>query len=140
MGSIYWAFTLFGILGFVVSLLIFRNRFTTLFWRWAAITTTAIGTSAVLTSAFLTVSRNTIADKFGPDRIEKRSVFWSMQIGMPWSEPLNTHTHAIAMKDCKPFNWSWTRMSFLRLPHNIAINTVPSAWFEDCGIDPRPRP
>ena len=137
-GLIYWVFLGFGILCFAGSVFCLGKRVTSVFWRWATVTTTSIAASAIFAAAFLTVSRNLEIDSFKPDRIKKEPIMWSFRIGMPLSEPINKRTHAIAMKDCKPFNWSWTRMSFLRLPHNIAINYLPSEWFVACGIDPRP--
>lgn len=42
--------------------------------------------------------------------------------------------HAAALKDCKPYAWSYRKMSFYELSVDAAINVLPPEWLERCSI------
>lgn len=42
--------------------------------------------------------------------------------------------HAAALKDCKPYAWSYRKMAFYELPVDTAINVLPPEWLERCSI------
>lgn len=42
--------------------------------------------------------------------------------------------HAAALKDCKPFAWSYGKMAFYELPADAAVNVLPAEWLERCSI------
>ncbi|WP_237152456.1 hypothetical protein [Oryzibacter oryziterrae] len=42
--------------------------------------------------------------------------------------------HAAALKDCKPYGWSYGRMAFYELPVDAAVNVLPQDWLERCSI------
>jgi len=57
----------------------------------------------------------------------------------PWREP-QFYVHAVAMKDCVPYVWSYRLMRFYRLePRPIGARTfVPDYWIAYCDQIPRP--
>lgn len=42
--------------------------------------------------------------------------------------------HAAALKDCKPYAWSYREMAFYELPTSAAVNVLPPEWLDRCSI------
>jgi hypothetical protein len=42
--------------------------------------------------------------------------------------------HTAALKDCKPYAWSYGQMVFYELRPNVAINVLPAEWIKRCNI------
>lgn len=47
--------------------------------------------------------------------------------------------HAVAIKDCRPYAWSYREMAFYELNPNVAINLLPSDWTQKCALERTPR-
>ena len=69
--------------------------------------------------------------QFKPDEFRKVSFYWSVRFA---ASELNFGYHAVALKDCVAYNWSYRSMSFYVLPPRSAVNVVPYEWRERCDI------
>ena len=66
---------------------------------------------------------------FGADRSTQQGFAKSLRhMG---DEP-TFHLHAIAMKRCMPYAWSYRSLSFDPIPARAAINVLPRAWLTGC--------
>lgn len=67
--------------------------------------------------------------ELAPDKIETNSFIKSLH-----NSPDGFHyTHAVAVKKCKHYAWSYSELDFYELPNSIARNVVPIDWFDDCN-------
>jgi hypothetical protein len=69
--------------------------------------------------------------QFKPDEFRKVSFYWSVRFA---ASELNFGYHAVALKDCVAYNWSYRSMSFYVLPPRSAVNVVPYEWRERCDF------
>jgi hypothetical protein len=104
-------------------------------FRWPAMVSAAILGAVIITWISQSIQRGIAIDQFAPERLETNSFLWSLR-NTP--DELQLELHAVAMKDCVPYGWSYRRRAFYEIPHNAAINVVPSGWLEECGIDRTP--
>jgi len=85
---------------------------------------------AVCVAAFLaTTQRTQVIAKFNPDEIITNSFFQSIY---ETPKEFQFYLHAAALKDCKPYAWSYSKMDFYLLRESIAHNVVPRDWIEKC--------
>lgn len=68
--------------------------------------------------------------ELAPDKIETKSFIKSLH-NTP--KEFQFYTHAIAVKDCKHYAWSYRELDFYGLPNSIARNVVPIDWFDECN-------
>ncbi|MBL4784736.1 MAG: hypothetical protein JKY49_04830 [Cohaesibacteraceae bacterium] len=88
---------------------------------------TVVGTANLVTDA-----RNQVIQDFQPDKIQLRSFYWSMTHA---PVELQDQLHAMALKNCEPFGWSYRDMEFYAIPLNAAVNVLPAQWIKDCKIE-----
>lgn len=68
---------------------------------------------------------------FDADEVEEHSFFTSIRKA---PEDLQFFLHTAALKSCKPYAWSYRALEFYALPMRAAVNVLPRAWRERCGI------
>lgn len=47
------------------------------------------------------------------------------------------YVHAAVLKNCVPYYWSYSRLSFLPMKADIAVNVLPQDWIDECEIKRR---
>ena len=87
--------------------------------------------SALLVGSYAANQRDGIVEKFEPDVEIRSSVFASFRNA---PQEFQFFLHGAALKDCKPYAWSYRQMSFYELPPNVAVNVLPASWIEECNI------
>jgi hypothetical protein len=45
------------------------------------------------------------------------------------------YVHGAAVKDCKPYIWSYSAMSFVEIEPNTAVNVLPLEWIKECNLE-----
>ena len=75
--------------------------------------------------------RDRIIGRFGPDTEIRSSIFASFRNA---PRDFQLFLHGAALKDCKPYAWSYRQMAFYELPPNVAANVLPVSWIEECNI------
>ncbi len=78
-----------------------------------------------------TAQRASKVEAFKPDEFAAESFFASMRNA---PRDLQFFLHAVAMKNCVPYAWSYSEMEFYELPTNAAVNVVPQDWLNECRI------
>ncbi len=68
---------------------------------------------------------------FGADEVEEHSIFVSIRRA---PQDFQYFLHTAALKGCKPYAWSYRDLKFYALPMTAAVNVLPQAWRERCGI------
>ncbi len=66
-----------------------------------------------------------------PDSVDENSFFKSIRKA---PADFQSFLHTAAIKDCKPYAWSYRRLAFYEVPPNVAVNVLPLAWINRCGI------
>ena len=89
--------------------------------------------SAALVGGYATTLRAVEVARFKPDRYDA-SWFVSSLHNVP--ADFQFFVHAAAMKDCKPYAWSYRDMAFYELSPSTVVNlsAFPHEWLEPCGI------
>ncbi|MFQ5566327.1 MAG: hypothetical protein ACE5EU_08195 [Paracoccaceae bacterium] len=87
--------------------------------------------AVVLSGIAATAMRRAAIIRLEPDHIKTVSFITSMH--MAGREALSS-VHAVALKDCVPYAWSYRKMEFYQLPNSIAVNILPKTWIDDCAI------
>jgi hypothetical protein len=72
---------------------------------------------------------------FSADEVEQHSFFKSISKA---PEDFQFFLHTAALKDCKPYAWSYRQLGFYPLGPSVAKNVIPRKWMEMCSI-PEPR-
>lgn len=85
--------------------------------------------SAGLYSEFL---RRRVVNAFNPDVYLEHSFFRSLREA---PKDFQFFLHAAALKDCKPYAWSYRAMAFYELPASTAVNVLPDEWLKRCKIE-----
>jgi hypothetical protein len=98
----------------------------------ATFVVTAMLSSATLVGACAVMERNRIIEDFEPDLEIRSSIFASFRY---LRQDFNFFLHGAALKDCKPYAWSYSKMAFYELPSNVAVNVLPKSWIEQCSIE-----
>jgi hypothetical protein len=44
------------------------------------------------------------------------------------------YLHAAALKNCRPYAWSYREMAFYELKPDVAVNVLPDEWVKRCSI------
>ncbi|NOU06572.1 MAG: hypothetical protein HOO99_10355 [Hyphomicrobiaceae bacterium] len=79
----------------------------------------------------LTYAQSFAIAKFNPDYVRAEPIRVSIlnapyvQFGDP---------HGVAVKDCKPYIWSFRQMGFVEVGDGLAINIIPEEWRKKCGM------
>lgn len=89
-----------------------------------------MATSAVSAAMITTHEREQAVRIFKADQVELRSFWKSLRRD---SENF-AYAHAVAIKDCNPYIWSYRTMEFHSLNQNIAKNVLPNEWVRQCKI------
>ena len=68
---------------------------------------------------------------FKADEVEEQSFFSSIR-----HAPSNFQffLHTAALKECKPYAWSYRKLEFYKLPSSATVNVLPQSWIERCSI------
>ncbi|MEJ6403709.1 hypothetical protein [Yoonia sp. 2307UL14-13] len=69
---------------------------------------------------------------FQPDRVSQNSILWSLR-NTPRDDQF--HLHAVLMKGCRFYRWSYRDMAPYLLQENAVRNVVPSEWITTCQVD-----
>jgi hypothetical protein len=88
--------------------------------------------SAILVGAFAAMERNRIVKAFEPEVEVRSSIFASFRYER---QDFNFFLHGAALKNCKPYAWSYSKMAFYELPNNVAVNVLPASWIKKCSIE-----
>ncbi|WP_322327156.1 hypothetical protein [Cypionkella sp.] len=91
----------------------------------------SMGFSALLVGSYAANQRDGIVEKFEPDVEIRSSVFASFRNA---PHEFQFFLHGAALKDCKPYAWSYRQMAFYELPPNVAVNVLPTSWIKKCNI------
>lgn len=91
----------------------------------------SMSSSTFLVGSFAAMSRDRIVEEFEPDVEVRTSVFASFRYTR---QDFNLFLHGAALKNCKPYAWSYSQMAFYELPANVAVNVLPTRWIDECNI------
>jgi len=91
--------------------------------------------SAILVGGYAELERGRNVARFQPDQQLRSSIFSSFRNA---PRAFQLFLHGAAVKDCKPYAWSYRQMDFYELPANVAVNVLPARWIEDCKIQRLP--
>ncbi len=91
----------------------------------------SIASSAVMVGTYAEIKRGYIVEKFKPDVEIRRSIFASFRNA---PRDFQFFLHGAALKDCRPYAWSYRRMEFYELSPSVAPNVLPSSWVKECKI------
>jgi hypothetical protein len=133
LGSRYWLTPLLvGLaVGVVLALLTALTR--ARIFAPAVLVAVAMPMAVALTVLAVNAERAREIAKFRPDRIKDRS-FRLALLERPGREP-QFYVHAVAMKDCVPYIWSYRLMRFYQLepqPVGVRSSFVPDCWIAYC--------
>lgn len=81
--------------------------------------------------------RSEAIKQFKPDEISKVSFYTSVRFAQPIG--VNFRYHAVALKDCVAYNWSYSTMAFYVMDAASAVNVVPDEWLRRCDIQKASR-
>ncbi|MCF3595530.1 hypothetical protein LZG00_16180 [Rhodobacteraceae bacterium LMO-12] len=91
----------------------------------------SMGLAALLIGGYAEIQRGRIVKRFGPDVEIQSSIFASFRNA---PREFQFFLHGAALKNCKPFAWSYRQITFYELPPNVAVNVLPATWIKDCKI------
>ena len=91
----------------------------------------SIGLSVFMIGTYAENRRDDITERFEPDE-KIRASFYSSLRNAP--REFQLFLHGAALKDCKPYAWSYRMMNFYELPSNVAANVLPVSWIRECNI------
>ena len=74
---------------------------------------------------------------FEADEVEEHSIFESISKA---PEDFQFFLHTAALKDCKPYAWSYRRLGFYPLGQSVAGNVIPRKWMKMCSIPEASNP
>lgn len=99
----------------------------------------AVFTAVTILSVATNAQRQRTIANFAPDQVHTKNFIDSLR-NTP--SDFQQFLHAAAIKNCKPYAWSYSKMRFYDLPRHVAVNVLPKAWIEECGIsrDQTPSP
>jgi hypothetical protein len=91
--------------------------------------------SVVSVGVYVEWARHSKVQEFSPDAYIGRSFFQSIR-----EAPLGFRIflHAVALKNCKPYAWSYRQMAFYELAPSRAPHVLPLEWLKRCAIE-RPK-
>jgi phosphate/sulfate permease len=92
---------------------------------------TALISFVLFAAALAENKRHKVYKSFGPGEIISNSFFRSLR---ETPKEYQFYLHAAALKDCKPYAWSYSEMEFYLLPDSVAPNVLPSDWVKRCNI------
>jgi len=87
--------------------------------------------SIALVGAYAEWMRYRRVAEFKPDSYVSSSFFRSLREA---PREFRFFLHATALKDCKPYAWSYREMDFYELPPRAAPNVLPDEWISRCDI------
>lgn len=78
-----------------------------------------------------TTWRSIEVQRFSPDEYVSSSFYQSIR---ETPKEFQFFVHAAALKDCKPYIWSYSQMRFVHIRANTAVNVIPGEWVRQCDI------
>ena len=133
LGMVYWPVLL--LLGIIIALVLskylLRFGMPRVFFP-ASFIVIAMLTSALLVGVCAAMERNQVVEEFEPDVEIRSTVLASFRYTR---QDFNFFLHGAALKNCKPYAWSYKKMAFYELPSNVAVNVLPKSWIEECSIE-----
>ena len=125
--------------GFVIALLIYfllKVNWVQAYKLLVALISFGI-TSIIVAAALSSAIRTQKIAELAPDKIETNNFIKSLH-NTP--KDFQFYTHAIAVKDCKHYAWSYRELDFYELPDSIARNVTHGEWYNECNkVLPEPR-
>jgi len=91
----------------------------------------SMGFAALLVGIYAESQRGRVVEAFKPDVEMRASIFESFRNA---PRDFQFFLHGAALRDCKPYAWSYRQMTFYELPPNVAVNVLPISWTEKCNI------
>lgn len=88
--------------------------------------------SAMVAGAALESWKSREFHRFSADRKYVESVFIAYHL--TFFSDRSQYVHGAAVKDCKPYIWSYGSMSFEAIEPNTAVNVLPREWVKECSI------
>lgn len=101
-------------------------------WWAPAFIALFMSVSLISVAAYAEKLRSEAVLAFKPDAYFERPFYNSLRHA---PEEIQVFLHAAALKNCKPYAWSYSQMSFYELPADAAVNVLPPAWVEQCAIE-----
>lgn len=132
LGLVYWPAVIpFGIvLATITTKVAVRYGMPRLFTPATFISISMV-CAAVFIGIWADYQRDRIIGRFGPDTEIRSSIFASFRNA---PRDFQFFLHGAALKDCKPYAWSYRQMAFYELSPNVAANVLPVSWIEECNI------
>lgn len=134
--AIFWSAFILGPLTAVLSVTLL-NR--TLFQkqmsahlRWVLGLNISIFGAILIGGVIATTWRSIEVKRFNPDQYIAAPFVMSIQ---ETPKDFQFFLHAAALKNCKPYIWSYSRMQFVPVRANIAVNILPNDWLRECQIE-----
>lgn len=87
--------------------------------------------SATSAGIYGTSKLNEAIAAFHGDKVIKNSFFQSLH-QVP--REFDTYAHALIMRDCRPYYWSYKWLKFIPLSADSAVNVLPQSWLDECNI------
>lgn len=98
-----------------------------------AISMAAFCLASVVSANVITSSiRSQKVTELSPDRVRLTTFAHSLRFA---GREFQFDLHGAALKDCRPYAWSYKRMAFYELPPNIAVNVLSPDWIAECRIE-----
>ncbi len=89
--------------------------------------------SAVIAGAALELRKSNEFNKFDADRQHVESIFTAYHHTF-FSDHFR-YVHGFAIKDCRPYIWSYGLMSFEEIDPDTAVSILPREWVRECNIN-----
>lgn len=132
IGLPHWHWLVVGAIGLAAALgWIAWRAFKSAHFAVALFSAASLIIAVVVVGTQSTALRKDATARLSPDRIMTNSFAASLRNA---PREFQFFLHAAALKDCKPYAWSYRTMSFYELPPNIAVNVLPVDWVRDCAI------
>ncbi|MCW0017455.1 hypothetical protein [Rhizobium sp. BT-226] len=128
----FW--NLFFIGSFVAAAIVAWPSVTPAVWpefRPALFMATWMCLAAISAGIYGTWKRTEAIAAFHADKVIQHSFFMSLH-QVP--RDLQFYIHAAVLKNCVPYSWSYTSLSFYPLDSGVAVNVLPQDWIKECKI------
>lgn len=99
--------------------------------RTAVFVTLAVTLPTVTVGLYADFLRHRAVLAFGADAVEEQGFFASLRNA---PADFQFFLHTAALKNCRPYAWSYRTMAFYALVPNVAVNVLPQDWIARCGI------
>lgn len=134
LGAPFWGYlVVVGAIYAALGSFVAGRRFTTQRYFLPMFVALWMVLSAGLVGGYATYLRAQVVAESRPDNYAGNWFLSSLQNA---PSEFQFFLHAAAMKDCKPYAWSYRQMTFYELPPNITVNlnAFPREWLDRCSI------